>query len=131
MLERIISWDAPGEDARGRDYVRCRILDLKELTQFNEVILDDWQQRPDAEYKVLDVGTTLGILPLTLQSMGINASACDDPRFKTYGEWIEKEGVPYASFDLMDGELPYASGSFDVLHSNKSSSICLFRRSRP
>ena len=116
VLGRIIAWDIPGEsDERDRDYVRRRILDLKELTQFIEVILDDWRQHSAAEYRVLDVGTSLGILPLTLQSLDISASACDHPRFATYGEWIEKEGVSYATFDLMDGELPYTSGSFDVI----------------
>jgi SAM-dependent methyltransferase len=47
--------------------------------------------------------------------MGINASACDHPQFEVYGTWIEKEGIPYSRFDLMEGELPYASGSFDVI----------------
>jgi len=77
--------------------------------------LEDRRRRPNTEYKVLDVGTTLGILPLTLQSMGIGACACDHPRFGIYGDWIEKEGVPYTSFDLTGGELPYATASFDVV----------------
>jgi 2-polyprenyl-3-methyl-5-hydroxy-6-metoxy-1,4-benzoquinol methylase len=115
VLEKIIAWPLPGEDDRDRDYVRRRILDLKELTQFIEVILDTRQQHPDDDFKVLDVGTSLGILPLTLKSMGINASACDHPRVDIYGAWIEKEGVPYSQFDLMEGDLPYESESFDVI----------------
>jgi 2-polyprenyl-3-methyl-5-hydroxy-6-metoxy-1,4-benzoquinol methylase len=113
-LDRIIAWQIPGEDERDRDYVRCRWLDLKEITRYLEVILD-YQQQGGGPTSVLDVGTTLGILPLTLRSMGINSSACDHPRFKTYAEWIEREGVPYTSVDLMDGDLPYASDSFDVI----------------
>ncbi|MGO8791409.1 MAG: class I SAM-dependent methyltransferase [Terriglobia bacterium] len=115
VLERIIAWPIPGEDERDRDYVRCRFLDLKELTQFIEVILDCRERHPGDDFRVLDVGTSLGVLPLALRSMGICASACDHPRFEGYAEWIEKEGVPYSSFDLMAGELPYASGSFDVI----------------
>ena len=115
VLERITAWEVPGEDERDRDYVRRRILDLKELTQYVGTILEDRQQQAGDDYRVLDVGTTLGVLPLTLQSMGIKASACDHPRFEVYRPWIEKEGVPYQSFDLMDGELPYASVSFDVV----------------
>ena len=115
VLEKIIAWPIPGEDERDRDYVRHRFLDLKELTQFIEVILDRREKRRGDDFKVLDVGTSLGILPLTLRSMGIDASACDHPRFGVYAEWIAKEGVPYSRFDLTDGELPYASGSFDVI----------------
>jgi 2-polyprenyl-3-methyl-5-hydroxy-6-metoxy-1,4-benzoquinol methylase len=115
VLERIIAWPIPGEDDRDRDYVRRRILDLKELTQYIEVILNTRQQHSGDGFKVLDVGTSLGILPLTLRSMGISASACDHPRLGKYGPWIEKEGVPYSQFDLMEGDLPYASNSFDVI----------------
>ncbi len=115
VLERITAWQVPGEDERDRDYIRRRILDQKELTQYVRVILEDRQQHSGDDYRVLDVGTTLGVLPLTLQSMGIKASACDHPRFEVYRQWIEREGVPYLPFDLMEGELPYASGSFDVI----------------
>jgi len=115
VLEKVIAWPIPGEDERDRDYVRRRFLDLKELTQFIEVVLDRREKHRGDDFKVLDVGTSLGILPLTLRTMGIDASACDHPRFEVYGEWIAKGGVPYSRFDLMDGELPYASGSFDVI----------------
>jgi SAM-dependent methyltransferase len=115
VLEKITTWPIPGEDERDRDYVRRRILDLKELTKFIEVILDDRCQRLANAYDVLDVGTCLGILPLTLRSMGISAKACDHPRFDFYGEWIERDGVPHSRFDLMNGELPYTSGSFDAI----------------
>lgn len=115
VLERITAWPIKGEDRRHRDYVRRWILDRKELTQYIKVILDSRQRRSADEFKVLDVGTSLGILPLTLRRMGIHASACDHPRQGGYGPWIEKEGVPYSSFDLSEGELPYASSSFDVI----------------
>jgi hypothetical protein len=115
VLGSIASWDMPGEDERDRDYVRRRILDLADLAQYIEVILEDRQRHTGHEYKVLDVGTGLGVLPLTLSSMGINASACDHSSLDVYGEWIRKEGVSYSIFDLMDGELPYANDSFDVI----------------
>jgi 2-polyprenyl-3-methyl-5-hydroxy-6-metoxy-1,4-benzoquinol methylase len=115
VLERMIAGPMAGAAERDRDYVRRWILDLKELTQYIEVILNRRQQYQGNDFRALDVGTSLGILPLTLKSMGVNASACDHPRQGGYGPWIEKEGVPYAPFDLMDGDLPYASESFDVI----------------
>ena len=114
-LEKIVAWPVPGDDERDRDYVRRRILDLKELTLYISVILDDRQRQLGEEYSVLDVGTGLGILPLALRGTDIKSSACDNTRFDEYGGWIEKEGVPSSRCDLMEGELPYPSASFDVI----------------
>ncbi len=91
VLEKIIDWPIPGEDERDRDYVRHRFLDLKELTQFIEVILDHREKHRGDDLKVLDVGTSLGILPLTLRSMGIDASACDHPR--CFSRWSKMTSI--------------------------------------
>ena len=115
VLEKIVAWPMTGADERARDYIRHWILDLKQLTQFIEVVLDCRQQHLGDDFRVLDVGTSLGILPMTLKRMGITACACDHPRQGGYGPWIEKEGVPYSEFDLKEGELPYEDCSFDVI----------------
>jgi 2-polyprenyl-3-methyl-5-hydroxy-6-metoxy-1,4-benzoquinol methylase len=109
------SWLPEGKDEAYRDYVRFRVADLKQLANALDAVLAAHEERHSDEFAVLDVGTSLGVVPLALKSMGIAAHACDHPAERHLRPWFEKEGIPYTSFDLMDGDLPYPDQTFNVV----------------
>jgi SAM-dependent methyltransferase len=72
---------------------------------------------PAPPARVLDVGTSIGVMPLLLKKRGYDVAACDLPssmdRFRPFLE--SQEGIPCIAHDLTQGELPYATASFDVI----------------
>ena len=115
LLTKVAAWDIEGRDSIYSDYVLFRFVDLKLLLKPIELILKLKTHQKTDEFRVLDIGTSLGVVPLTLKHFGVTAYACDHPRERRFGLWLEKEGVAYVSFDLSQGDLPYQDEFFDVV----------------
>ena len=112
ILSEVSTWPV-GKDDLYPDYVKCRILEYKAYVKTLSFILSISRNVP---IKVLDVGTSLGVIPLTLRRYyNVEAYALDHPREANFKPYFEAMGVPYTCFDLLEGELPYPDKMFDVI----------------
>jgi 2-polyprenyl-3-methyl-5-hydroxy-6-metoxy-1,4-benzoquinol methylase len=83
-----------------------------------EVVIDSILQRLERcglPMTVLDIGTSEGTVPLALSSYGVTCFACDHPTRGVPVHVLRSSGIRYAECSLVDGEIPYRDGVFDVV----------------
>lgn len=87
-------------------YIRT-VSDIQNLYKDNE-----------KEKKVLEIGSFLGAVSISLKKIGFWIEALDIPEFyqsEPLRALYEKNGIPFQGVNLKNQQLPYASNSFDVI----------------
>jgi SAM-dependent methyltransferase len=77
-----------------------------------------FRSHPGPGRRILEIGSYLGPVCLSLKRMGYEASALDLPEFHASAPLrmlYERAGVPYAGVNLRTGSLPYPADSFDAV----------------
>ena len=76
-----------------------------------------WEKR-SANRSILEIGSFLGIVSISLKKIGYNVNALDIPEFyqsPSLRSLYEKNDVPFTGLNLKKYELPYETNSFDAV----------------
>ena len=68
--------------------------------------------------RILEIGSFLGTVSISLKTLGYRVSACDIPEFHespSLRTLYEEHGIPFDGLNLRHAQLPYESNSFDVV----------------
>lgn len=113
VLAEVSTWPV-GRDDIYPDYVKDKVLEYKAYVETLNFILQ--YRQSFSKSKVLDVGTSVGIIPLVLKKYyNIEAYVLDHPKENAFKPYFEVEGISFSCFDLMEGELPYPDEMFDII----------------
>jgi SAM-dependent methyltransferase len=80
--------------------------------------IDNLCKTERADRNILEIGSFLGPVSISLKRIGYNVSALDIPEFynsASLRSLYQKSGIPFIGVNLRDYKLPYESDSFDVV----------------
>ncbi len=67
---------------------------------------------------ILEIGSFLGVVSISLKKLGFNVCALDIPEFyqsSTLKSLYERNGIPFTGLNLRNSKLPWESNSLDVV----------------
>jgi len=78
--------------------------------------IDNLYKSEKSSRNILEIGSFLGVVSISLKRMGYRVSSLDIPEFYSQlGPMYEKNGIPFHELNLRHSKLPYESNSLDVV----------------
>lgn len=102
-------------DANG-EYTYLNSQRASYIRTVNDV--DSLNNRNGENVHVLEIGSFLGVVSISLKKLGYRVSACDIPEFhesQSLRNLYQEHGIPFDGVNLRHARLPYESGSFDLV----------------
>jgi SAM-dependent methyltransferase len=80
--------------------------------------VDNLFKHSDREIRILEIGSMLGVVSISLKKRGYHVYACDIPEFYnsvSLRNLYETNDIPFSGFNLKYAKLPYNSNFFDLV----------------
>lgn len=109
-VEMLESWDASSEYAYLRSLKDSYVRTVRDV--------DSLFKGDRSDRNILEIGSFLGAVSISLKTLGFNVSATDIPEFhdsSSLRSHYEKNGIPFTGLNLRGAKLPCESDSMDAV----------------